>query len=219
MPISLVVIEDNRLLREGITATIERQQGFEVLSAAAHASVGLEAIRDMQPRVVLLDAGLPDEESCALAVKILLVAPASRIIIMGLSATRDDVATFVRSGVSGFIMKDASVEEFIETIRIVATGAQVLPRALTESLFSQIMRDDALATPAVLDESVRLTARERQIMDLLGAGLSNKEIAAGLHIAVHTVKSHVHNILEKLSLHTRMEVAAYSHGPGRPHAR
>ncbi|HEY0931599.1 MAG TPA: response regulator transcription factor [Gemmatimonas sp.] len=210
-----MVIEDHRLLREGLAAAIERQEGFAVLASAACAGVGLEAIREMQPRVVLLDAGLPEEESWALAVKILLVAPATRVIVTGLSAARNDVAAFVRSGVSGFIMKDASVSEFMETIRVVARGDQALPRALTGSLFSQIMRDEALGMPTTLTGGIHLTARERQIMDLLGAGLSNKEIAAGLHIAVHTVKSHVHNLLEKLSLHTRMEVAAYSHGPGR----
>ena len=115
------------------------------------------------------------------------------------------------AGAAGFIMKDASFDDFITTIRAVAGGVEVLPRALTNSLFSQIAQNASRTAKSRLEEAVRLTARERQVIDLLGVGLSNKEIAARLHIAVHTVKSHVHNVLEKLALRSRLEVAAFSH--------
>jgi DNA-binding NarL/FixJ family response regulator len=81
-------------------------------------------------------------------------------------------------------------------------------------LFTQIVRNAAVKDKARVIDAVRLTSRERQVIDLLGEGLSNKEISARLHIAVHTVKSHVHNVLEKLALHSRLEVAAFSHASG-----
>jgi len=91
-------------------------------------------------------------------------------------------------------------------------GVDVLPPELTGSLFSQIARDAvAKARPLVL-ESVRMTPRERQVIALISEGMSNKEIAKQLHIATHTVKSHVRNIMEKLALHTRLQIAAYAHG-------
>jgi len=90
----------------------------------------------------------------------------------------------------------------------------VLPQALTNSLFTQIVRNVATLSKARALESVSLTNRERQVIELLGEGLSNKEIATRLHVAVHTVKSHVHNILEKLALRSRLEVAAFSHAGG-----
>jgi DNA-binding NarL/FixJ family response regulator len=96
----------------------------------------------------------------------------------------------------------------------VARGVQVLPTELTNSLFGQILRNEIGGNRTRLIEAVRLTARERQVVDLLGDGLSNKEIANRLHIAVHTVKSHVHNVLEKLSLRSRLEVAAFTHATG-----
>ena len=99
-----------------------------------------------------------------------------------------------------------------------AGGAEVLPPALTNSLFSQIAMRAAGGNKARVLEAVRLTSRERQVIDLLGEGLSNKEISTRLHIAVHTVKSHVHNVLEKLALHSRLEVAAFSHTQGTPRA-
>jgi DNA-binding NarL/FixJ family response regulator len=213
-PIALVLIDDNRLLREGIAAMIRSQPGFKVLAASADVNEALQKVREAKPDVVLLDFGLEDHDSLSLTATIHGEVPAARIIVMGLMPLQEDVADFVRAGASGFLMKDASFEEFFSTIRAVAGGAEVLPRALTASLFSQITNNSSRGSRARLLESVRLTERERQVIALLGEGLSNKEIAARMHIAVHTVKSHVHNVLEKLALHSRLEVAAFSHAAG-----
>lgn len=213
-PISLVLIEDNRLLREGIAALIHNQPGFKVLAASADVDEALEKVRESKPDVVLLDFGLQDHDSLSLTATVHGEVPAARVIVMGLLPLQEDVANYVRAGASGFIMKDASFEDFFGTIRAVARGAEVLPPALTNSLFSQIARNVAGGSKAQLLEAVRLTTRERQVIDLLGEGLSNKEISTRLHIAVHTVKSHVHNVLEKLALHSRLEVAAFSHSRG-----
>jgi DNA-binding NarL/FixJ family response regulator len=217
--ISLVLIEDNRLLREGIAALIHSQQGFRVLAASADVNEALQKVREAKPDVVLLDFGLEDHDSLSLTATVHGEVPQARVIVMGLLPVQEDVANFVRAGASGFIMKDASFQDFFATIRAVAAGAEVLPPALTNSLFSQIARNVAGSNSATVLEGVRLTSRERQVIDLLAEGLSNKEIAVRLNIAVHTVKSHVHNILEKLALHSRLEVAAFSHqrgSTGRP---
>jgi DNA-binding NarL/FixJ family response regulator len=111
-------------------------------------------------------------------------------------------------------MKDATFDDFVRTIRSVVGGMVVLPPELTGSLFSQIAHQ-ALRGEAPRElEAVRLTLRERQVIDLIAEGLANKQIATRLHIAVHTVKSHVHNVLEKLALHSRLEVAAFSRKEG-----
>jgi DNA-binding NarL/FixJ family response regulator len=215
-PISLILIDDNRLLREGIAAMIHTQPGFKVLAVSADVDEALARVRESKPDVVLLDFGLADHDSLSLTATVHAEVPDARVIVMGLMATQEDVADFVRAGASGFIMKDASFENFFTTIRAVAAGAQVLPPALTRSLFNQIVQRTkaSVGNKAHVLESVRLTNRERQVIDLLGEGLSNKEIAQRLHIAVHTVKSHVHNVLEKLALHSRLEVAAFTHTAG-----
>jgi DNA-binding NarL/FixJ family response regulator len=212
--ISLVLIDDNRLLREGLTALIHAQPGFKVLAACADVDEALQKVREARPDVVLLDFGLEDHDSLSLTATVHGAVPAARVIVMGLLPIQEDVADYVRAGASGFIMKDASFEAFFETIRAVAGGAEILPPALTNSLFSQIVRNVPTAAKSKVLESVRLTNREREIIDLLGEGLSNKEISSRLNIAVHTVKSHVHNVLEKLALHSRLEVAAFSHSGG-----
>jgi DNA-binding NarL/FixJ family response regulator len=213
-PIALVLIDDNRLLREGLAAMIHTQPGFKVLAASADVDEALQKVREAKPDVVLLDFGLADHDSLSLTATVHGEVPAARVIVMGLLPLQEDVANFVRAGASGFIMKDASFEDFFATIRTVAGGAEVLPQALTNSLFSQIARNAVGGSKTRVLEAVRLTNRERQVIDLLGEGLSNKEIATRLRIAVHTVKSHVHNVLEKLALHSRLEVAAFSHAAG-----
>jgi DNA-binding NarL/FixJ family response regulator len=197
---------------------IHSQPGFKVLAASADAEEALEQVREAKPDVVLIDFGLEDHDSLSLTATVHNEVPEAKVIVMGLLSTQGDVADYVRAGASGFIMKHASQDEFFETIRAVAAGRQVLPHALTTSLFEQIASRAAKLPAPVIIESVRLTNREQQVVALLGEGLSNKDIATRLHIAVHTVKSHVHNVLEKLALRSRLEVAAFSHSSKAPPA-
>lgn len=205
-------------MREGLEAMIRTRQGFEILASSSDAETALRTVREARPDVVLVDFGLEDHDSLTLTATVRTEVPEVRIIVMGILPLQEDVANFVQAGARGFIMKDASFDEFFATIRAVAQGAEVLPPALTNTLFSQIARGTVSGNSASLLESVRLTGRERQVVELLGEGLSNKEIAGRLQIAVHTVKSHVHNVLEKLALRSRLEVAAYTHARGMPKA-
>ena len=218
-PIALVLIDDNRLLREGLTAMLQSLPGFKVLVASADVNEALQQVREAKPDVVLLDFGLEDHDSLRLTATVHGEVPEARVIVMGLLPLQEDIADYVRAGASGFIMKTSSLEDFSATIRAVAGGAQVLPPALTSTLFTQITRNSSRQNKTQVLEAVRLTSRERQVIDLLGEGLSNKEIANRLHIAVHTVKSHVHNVLEKLALRSRLEVAAFSHTGTRSSSR
>ncbi|MBK7596891.1 MAG: response regulator transcription factor [Gemmatimonadetes bacterium] len=210
--ISVVLIDDNRLLREGLAVLIRKQPGFLVLAASADIDDALQTVRDAKPTVVLLDFSLENHDSLRVTGTVHQEVPEAKVIVMGLLPAQEDVADFVTAGASGFIMKDASFEDFLATIRGVAAGQQILPPELTTSLFSQIAALAIRKGKPRLLEAVGLTERERQVIDLIGEGLSNKEIAARLHIAVHTVKSHVHNVLEKLALRTRLEVAAFTRG-------
>jgi DNA-binding NarL/FixJ family response regulator len=209
-PITLVIIDDNRLLREGLSTLIRGLPDFKILAASADTEEAMRKVREAKPRVVLLDFGLANHDSLDLTTTVHADVPEARVIVMGLLPVQEDVADLVRAGASGFIMKDASFDEFVNTIRAVAGGAQVLPTQLTSSLFGQIVKNAARIGKKRLMEAVRLTKREREVVDLISEGLSNKEIALRLHIATHTVKSHVHNVLEKLALHSRLEVAAFT---------
>jgi two-component system response regulator DegU len=212
--IRLLLIEDNRLLREGITALVRGQDDMRVLAALSANESVLEKIRNLKPNVVLLDLGLRSHNSLQVVKTATTNSPATKVIVMDLAPAQGDILQFVKAGASGFILKDASVGDFLRTIRSVAQGAKVLPSLLTGSLFTQIIEQavgSSQDSSSVLMESVRMTKRERQVIDLIADGMTNKEIAQRLHLSTYTVKSHVHNILEKLALHTRVQIALYAH--------
>jgi len=205
---TVAVIDDNRLVREALAALLGALPDLRVV-AAATADPGF--LTEAKPHVVLLDVGLSDQDSLRVAAAIRKEVPDARIIVMDLIPDNEDVVEFVNAGVCGFVLKDATFDEFVATIRSVAAGEKVLPARMTESLFSRIAKEaDGRGREYVL-EDVRMTRREREVIDLIGEGLSNKEIAQRLNIATHTVKSHVRNVMEKLALHTRLQIAAYSH--------
>jgi len=118
----------------------------------------------------------------------------------------------VKAGASGFILKDAMVNEFLKTIRSVAAGEKVLPQHMTGSLFIQIVERavNGISKTDIM-QAVRMTKRERQVVKFIADGQSNKEIGQILNLSPYTVKSHVHNILEKMALHTRVQIAKYAY--------
>lgn len=212
-PITVALIEDNRLVREGLAALLSPLPDLDIVLSSATADS--ESLKKAAPRIVLLDLGLDNGDSLAAAKQVRDELPEARVIVMDLMPVHEEIVEYVNLGVVGFIMKDATLEELAGTIRSVAGGASVLPPQMASSLFSQIAREAvADGGPATMD-AVRMTPRERQVVDLIAEGLSNKDIAKRLHIATHTVKSHVRNIMEKLTLHSRLQIAAYAHGQKR----
>ncbi len=207
--IAIAVIEDNRLVREGITALLNQVPDLKVVAGAASGNLAL--LNEVRPHVVLLDLGLRNGDSLRVAEKVRRDFPESGVIVMDLLPVHEDIMEFVHLGVSGFIMKDATLEDLVRTIRSVAEGANVLPPQMTSTLFSQIARAAVASGRSEALDAVRMTKRERQVINLISEGLGNKQIAARLHISIHTVKSHVRNIMEKLALHTRLQIAAFAH--------
>ncbi len=194
---------------------LNEQPDIEVVAAFGDGKEAvLQGAQELKPQIVLVDLGLKGQNSLQLVELIKRESSEIKVIVMDLIPVQADVVEFVREGVSGFILKDATFDDFVGTIRSVAAGASVLPPSLTGSLFSQIIEKVAGEGKMSLIESVRMTKREREVIELIAEGLSNKEIAQQLNIATYTVKSHVHNILEKLALHTRLQVASYAHTQG-----
>lgn len=183
----------------------------DVKVVLAATSLESSMLKETKPRVVLLDVGLQDKNSLRLAESLKNEMTESRVIVMDLLPVHEEIAEFVNAGVAGFILKDATFEDFVGTIRSVAGGARVLPAPMTGTLFSQIARVAVNRGREAALEAVRMTQREREVIALIAVGLSNKEIAHRLGIATDTVKSHVRNVMEKLALHSRLQIAAYAH--------
>lgn len=191
---------------------LTKQKDMHVVATVSNGENILALMEKLKANIVLLDLGLRNRNSLHLVKLIRKSFYDAKIIVMDLIPLQTDVFEFVQAGVSGFILKDANVADFYNTIRTVFQGAQILPPNLTGTLFTQIVEHAVNgATPSAIAESVTMTKREKQVIELIADGSSNKEIALKLNLSPYTVKSHVHNILEKLALNTRVQIAKHAH--------
>ena len=209
--IRLLLIEDNRLLRDGMFSILKPHKDIVIIAASGDGKNTLEKIKQLKPNVVLLDLGLRSQNSLRVVEVVKKDFPEAKIIVMDLAPVQADVLQYVKAGANGFILKDASLNDFLITIRTVNEGATVLPPLLVDSLFSQIVDHAVREGKPELKKAVQMTKREREVIGLLSDGMSNKEIGQKIRISTYTVKSHIHNIMEKLALHTRLEIANYSY--------
>ncbi|HCY75148.1 MAG TPA: hypothetical protein DHV28_04450 [Ignavibacteriales bacterium] len=208
----ILLIEDNRLLRERIHSMLKKQKDLRVVAAGSKNEDLLQLTDKWKPGLLLLNIELQNQDSLQIVKLIRKQFSNTGILVMGLEHEQADVREFVQAGVSGFILKDADTARFLKSIRKVIRGLKVLPPLLTRPLFSQIVIDAInMAKSPDTGKAVGLTKRELEIMDLIAEGSTNKEIAQILGVSTYTVKSHVHNILEKLSLSTRVQIAKHVH--------
>ncbi len=218
--ITVALVGDNRISRDAHARQIEAAPDLTVVSAEATLTEGM--LNDKQPDVVLVEANTESLVSVRDAVTTRRVLPDASVVITDLGPANEEIASFVKAGVAGFVLKEATVTELVDTVREVVDGDHVLPDALTNPLFLQIAREgidvDGVEARAPTDTlaGVGLTTREREIVTCLGKGMSNKEIAATLHITTHTVKAHMRNVMQKSGLHSRVQLAmrAKSFGDG-----
>jgi len=207
--VSVALIQDNRLACEGISALLKQLPDVNVVIGASRADIVM--LRETNPQVVLLDLGPGRGSDVRLAGKVKRAVPGTQVIVMGIRPGHEDIVEFIDAGVSGFILQDATLDDLANTIRSVAQGTHVLPPQMTTTLFSQIADVAARPSRPETPDGVRITAREREVIDAIAEGLSNKEIATRLGVTTDTVKSHVRSVMEKLMLHTRLQIAAYAH--------
>lgn len=210
LKIRLLLIEDNKILRDGMMAMFKPHKDIQVLAFSGNNENTILKIHKLKPNVILLDLGLRSQNSLRIVGMVKKEFPEAKVIVMDLVPVQGDILQFIKAGACGFILKDASLKEFLDTIRAVADGEKILPDHLTNSLFSQIIEFAIKKGKTKLKDAVRMTKREKEVVKLIGDALTNKEISVLLKISTFTVKSHVHNILEKLALHSRLEVANFS---------
>jgi DNA-binding NarL/FixJ family response regulator len=216
--IRILLIEDNRILREGIAAMLNGYADFKV-SAVSNGGYGRDGAAKAgaaNPHVALIDLGLEKQNSLDVVASIKKRFPGVKVIGMGLVPTQSDIMEFVQAGAEGFILKSATVEDVIRTVRAVAAGETVLPSTMAGSLFSQVAEHAVSKGKRNLKNAIRMTRREKEVIALIVDGMSNKQIAEGLNIATFTVKSHVHNIMEKLALHSRLQIAKHARDEESP---
>jgi DNA-binding NarL/FixJ family response regulator len=209
--IRLLLIEENRLLRDGIMAILKPHKDIDAIATSGEGKDHLLNIQKSKPDIVLLELGLRSQKNLQFVDIVKRDFSKAKIIVMDLSPVHADILKYVKAGANGFILKEASLNDFLTTIRAVAEGSNVLPPLLVNSLFTQIVEHAIKEGSTYVKEAARMTKREQEVITLLSQGMSNNEIGSKINISTFTVKSHIHNIMEKLSLHTRLELANYSY--------
>jgi DNA-binding NarL/FixJ family response regulator len=198
MPIRILIAEDQRIVREGLIALLEDESEVMIVGEASGGAEAVELFARLQPDVVLMDLQMPGVDGPEATRRIREQSPDARILVLTTYATDEFIFKALRAGASGYLLKDASADELLEALRAVHQGRTLLAPEVVERLVAGV----SVGAP----ES--LTARELEVLTLLGQGRSNGEIANTLTIAPRTVKVHVQNILGKLGASNRTEAVS-----------
>jgi DNA-binding NarL/FixJ family response regulator len=199
--IKVLLVEDNPFLLNGIEMFLNRQPDINVIQAAADVEHIAASLAGCTNSVILLDVSLHDQDSLRVTEKLSRGTSGHVIIVMDLFPVREDIEAFIQAGARGFINKDETLEEVLETIRAVAGGKHVLPGHLPGSLFARIVEYAVRSTKVRLKEKeVSLTAQEQRIIECAGEGISNDAIARKLNISIRAVQRHTDSIFRKLAL-------------------
>ena len=202
------MVDDQELFRRGLTMLLAVEPGLEVVGEAGDGAEGVTLAESAAPDVILLDVRMPKKSGIEACLAIKESVPSAKIIMLTVSDEEADLYEAVKSGASGYLLKDSSIEEVAQAIRVVADGQSLISPSMAIKLideFKQMSRPERETGPAL-----RLTERELDVLRLVAQGHSNREIAARLFISENTVKNHVRNMLEKLQLHSRMEAVMYA---------
>ncbi len=207
-PIRVVVVDDQELFRRGLTMLLGVEDDIDVVGEAGDGVAATELAATAVPDVILMDVRMPKRSGIEACIAIKEAAPTARIIMLTVSDEEADLYDAVKNGASGYLLKDSSIDEVAQAVRVVADGQSLISPSMAIKLldeFKQMSRSDRQQVP-----TPRLTDRELEVLKLVAQGLNNREIAKRLFISENTVKNHVRNILEKLQLHSRMEAVMYA---------
>jgi NarL family two-component system response regulator LiaR len=203
--IRIVVVDDHPVVREGLRSFLGSRPGLDVVGEAGDVDEAEAVAAELLPDVVLLDLVLPGGGGVAAVPRLLALSPAPRVIVLTSFGGDEQVLAALRAGASGWLGKDVPPAELEAAIRTVHRGGSVLDPAIAGRVLAEV------ASPSSVDPGLELlTAREREVLALLGEGLSNKDLAARLFVAEKTVKTHVSAILAKLHLTDRTQAALFA---------
>lgn len=210
-PIRLLVVDDHSLFRRGLVALLSQDAGLQVVGEAGDAAEALRHAARLQPDVILLDNHLPGVRGVDAIPGLRDAAPGAAVLMLTVSEDEADLAAALKGGAQGFVLKTIDSDELLRAIEACAHGGSVISPALTGKLFTAFRSaPSAAADTAVQDGLQCLSRRERETLQHIARGASNKEIARALDIAETTVKIHVQHILRKLQLSSRVQAAVYA---------
>ena len=205
-PLSVMLVDDHRVFREGLRDLLA-DRGFEVVGEAANVEDAVSIATKKQPRVALMDIKVADGSGIEATRRLAKRCPETRVVMLTESPDQADIVESVQAGAASYLLKGASIEEIVAGVRAAANGEPRLSSRITAELLQQVRQ---APPPRALPGGPRLTTRELEVLRLIADGRGNREIAESLGISEQTVKTHVSAILEKLDVENRIQAAVYA---------
>jgi two-component system, NarL family, response regulator NreC len=206
--IRILLADDHNVMRKGLKLLLESQPEFTVVAEAADGRQAVEQAEATSPDVAVLDITMPNLNGIEAAQRIVSQRPNTSIIILSMHSDEGYVLRALKAGAKGYLLKDSAEQDLIEAIMTVHQGKTFFSREIAKMLVEDYIRD--VRTRGIEDSYELLTSREREILQLLAEGKSNKEIAAALNLSAHTVETHRRNLQDKLNLHSIAELFLYA---------
>jgi DNA-binding NarL/FixJ family response regulator len=207
---SILIVDDHPLVREGLKVIIGRSSNFEVVGEAGAAREGFRMAEELKPDLMLLDISLPDESGLELTRRIRSALPKARILIISMHSKIDYITEAFKAGATGYMAKESAAEKLLTALESVAAGEHYLDSPISHSVIEKLIKSPEKDTEITNGSYRRLTPREQEIMRMLAKDLHVKEIADKLFISPKTVENHRSNIMQKLGLHSAIELARYA---------
>lgn len=212
MSITVVVVDDQAMVRAGFSALLAASPDISVLGDADDGVAAVEVVGRLKPDVVLMDVRMPRKDGLWAAGQIIAGGSSSKVLMLTTFDIDEYVYEALRIGASGFMLKDAPADELIRAVRVVAAGEALLAPSITKRLIDEVT--SARRRPARSRAADALTPREREVLDLIADGKSNGEIAGDLFVSEQTVKTHVSSVLGKLNLRDRAQAVVFAYENG-----
>ncbi len=209
MGITVFVVDDHTLLREGLTKLLNSAPDIEVVGEAGNGFEAVEKIRELGPKVVLMDLYLPGLDGIEAIRQISKDLPETYCILLTASSERDNVVEATRAGARGYMVKNASASMILSQVRQVAAGKVALSEEMASKLLAGLAQNTFSPHRDSVGPYVALTGRETEVLGLLCKGMANKEIAGELNISEHTARAHVRSLMQKLNVDNRTQLAIY----------
>lgn len=207
MTYTVILADDHRIFRDGLRPLLDRQPDFEVVAEAEDGLETLEMVWEHKPDILVLDISMPKLNGIEVTRRVVSEFPQCKIVILSMHADRRFVLETLKAGASGYLLKESSFKELLSALRAAVNGQIHLSEQISGTVIKEYL---SIAKQSAGSAFSLLSAREREVLQMLAEGKSNKEIASQLNISVKTIETHRKNIMEKLNIHTVAELTKYA---------